>query len=538
MNRVMVLAHREELINQAVGHAECAGLKAGREMGAHRAFREPVVVSTVQTMNAEGKCQFCWGDGCDHCNGKGKVKRMTKFDPWEFGLLVIDEAHHATARTYRNVITYMTQNPDLRVLMVTATPQRSDGVGLHNVADSVALEMDLRTAIDDGWLCPIRQRFITVDSLDLSKVKTKMGGDLADGDLERAWLDGEEEESERKIHAIVKPTIDQANGGQFIIFATGCEHAERITAACNAYDGVQAELVLGSTNKDERRKIVERFKNGTTQGLVNVGVATEGFDCPAAEVISVARMTNSVSLYLQQIGRGTRPLPGIVDCHDTAAARREAIAQSAKPFCVVLDFVGNSGNHKLVSVANVLAGSSVDPIDLETAIEIAQSIGKDEAEPIDMDEVIEKVKQAREKAEQAAREKELKASEYRSERASYTATDVDLFDGASFDPFNDYKPSPLQATQKQVNYLMRLGVRPETATTYSKRQAGAVIKSLTSRRGKDFILDFGKHQGKPLSEVPRSYREWLKGSNRKDVRENIALMEAHKQQLQPEEVPF
>lgn len=512
MKRMLVLAHREELIYQAVAHARNAGLAAGIEMGNHRAAREEVIVSSVQTQIAARKCRACSGKGCEVCNGRGSIRRFERFDPHEFGLLIIDEAHHATADSYRLVMEWYRQNPNLKILLVTATPRRSDKVGLHNVCDSVAYEMDLREAIGEGWLTPIRQRFVTVESLDLSKVGTKAGGDLADGELERAFLGETSEEEEKLLHSIAKPCIDEAQGRPTLIFASGCDHAQKLTAAFNAYSNVRAELVLGRTDKDERKRIIGRYKHGETNVLVGVGVFTEGFDAPGTTVLGIARPTKSESLYLQMIGRGTRSLAGTVDGIESAEGRRQAIAASGKPHCVVLDFVGNSGTHKLRSVADVLAGSNVKPIDLEAALAEAKRIG----EAVDMEELIAKAKQAREesekrKAEKAERErqKKLESTQHRAERADYTAEDVDLFGGRPFDPFSDYDPEPWQATPKQVNLLIAMGVVPEVATQYSKIQAGAVIDKLKKKQvGGEFRFPGGKHKGKKLSEVPSGYIEW------------------------------
>ena len=524
MNRVLILAHREELIYQAVDHARAAGQTAGIEMGSRWARNETVVVSTVQTMNARGK------------NGL----RMAKFDPFDFGLVITDEAHHATAKSYRAIYKHFSQNPRLKFLGVTATPLRADGIGLHNVFDSVAYEMDLREAIELGWLCPIRQRFVTVDGLDLSKVGCKFGGDLKDGELERAFLGNDDIDEERLLHAIAKPTIDQAAGQPAIVFAAGCEHAEKLTAAFNAYDGVRAELILGNTDKELRRGIVRRFKRGETQILVNVGVATEGFDAPAAAVVSIARPTKSESLYLQMIGRGTRPLPGIVDGPATAELRRAAIAASGKTCCVVLDFVGNSGTHKLVSVADVLAGEAISNSDLEEAVKEA----KERNEPVGMEEVLEKVKQAREERERREEEERQRVASTRhyAERADYTAQDVDLFSGRDFDAFSDYTPAPDGATQKQVNYLVKLGVSPATAVSYSRRQATAVIDSIKKKNvGADYRMPFGKHAGKKLSELPGGYLRWAKENiDRPEFQRQIAMMEGRNEQPSRaiEEAPF
>lgn len=520
MKRILVLAHRAELIYQAVAHAKRAGLTAGIEMGSEHAVSEKVIVSTVQTQTAFSKCRDCKGNGCDFCDGKGKVRRFTRFNPQTFGLVIIDEAHHAAAESYRLVMEWYGQNTDLRFLLVTATPKRADGIGLHNVCDSVALEMDLRAAIDAGWLCPIRQRFIQVDGLDLSQVKT-VKGDLADGQRERAFLGNCDEDEERLLHAIAKPTIDEAKGQSTLVFAAGQEHTHKLTAAFNAYDNVTAEMVIDKTDKQERRDIVARYKRGETQILVNCMCFTEGFDAPGTVVIANARPTKSESLYLQIIGRGTRPLEGIADNHLTAEARKAAIAESEKPHCIILDFVGNSGTHKLITVADVLAGSDVEPIDLQSAL--AAAVAADS--PCDMEELIEKAKTAREEKVHRLEEHRLKraSTRHKADRAQYTATDVDLFGGRKFDPQTDYTPSPSGASRAQVGLLVKLGVTPEKAMAMSSRQAHVVIDKIKSATGPDYVLSFSKYAGKKLKNVPHGFLNWCikQGINRDGLQSHI-----------------
>lgn len=507
MGRVLVIAHREELIYQAVAHAKRAGVTAGIEMGELHCRGEQVVVATVQTLVAKRKCKTCKGSGCPECHARGYTHRMDRFDPFSFDAVIIDEGHHATAKTYRMVLKHFRQNKELKVLLVTATPQRSDGIGLWNVVESCAYSMELKTAIDNGWLCPIRQMFVEVHGLDLSAVKTKAGGDLADGELERQFLGDTDAERERLLHEVAKPAIDQAKGRPLLIFAAGVRHAMELAAACNAYDGINAECVVGDTDKNERKKIIERYKTGETNVLVGCGVFTEGFDAPATEVVAMARPTKSLSLYLQCIGRGTRPLPGVVDGIELAEDRRESIATSEKAVCVVLDFCGNAGNHKLISVADCLAGEAVDPHDLEEAVIAAKGM----QDPADMEELIEKAKQAREAREAIAEEaaKQRLSTKNKADKCDYTASDVDLFAGNPFDAIANYKPQSGGASPAQVKYLVAFGVKPETAMKCSSNQAKAIIGKYSSQTGGNYILTFGKYRGKKLSEVPSSYRDWM-----------------------------
>ena len=428
--------------------------------------------------------------------------------------VLVHNCHHATADSYIDVYTWFGSNKDNKRLFVTATPERADGNGLHNVCESVAYEMDLRKAIDDGWLCPIRQQFIEVEGLDLSRVSTRQG-DLADGELERAFIGEDDAEQEALLHSVVKPVIDIAGKQQFIVFASGVKHATLLLAAFNAYDGSRVEMVLGSTEPFERQEIVARLKSGATQGLVNVGVATEGFDCPAVAVVAIARPTKSTSLYMQMIGRGTRPLPGVVDGPTTPEARKSAIELSAKQTCVVLDFVGNSGNHKLVSVVDVLAGADVDARDLAQAVRLAAKADT----PQDMDALLEKAKQAREAKEQAEEERRKLSTHRKADAVSMRATDVDLFGGKPFDAFRDYTPThPNAATPKQVNYLVKnLGVSRNTAMAASVLQAGAMIDSMKKRTGGEFIITFGKHKAKPINQIPSGYLTWMMGGGISDA---------------------
>ena len=133
----------------------------------------------------------------------------------------------------------------------------------------------------------------------------------------------------------------------------------------------------GGTPKDERRRIFGAYAAGKIQVLCNCGVAVEGFDCPGIEVVVIARPTKSRSLYTQMVGRGTRVLPGLVDGLADPLQRRQAIANSAKPKMLVIDFTGNSGRHKLVGAMDVLGGKYDEEVVEEAKRQQAES-GKPE----------------------------------------------------------------------------------------------------------------------------------------------------------------
>jgi superfamily II DNA or RNA helicase len=254
--RAMVIAHREELIFQAAEKIKrVAGLNVDIEMAEMRAAsgllaKAPVIVSSVQTQIAG-------------CNGDG---RMSRFDPMEFSLLVTDEAHHAVSPSWRRVIAHYRANPDLKVLGVTATPDRADEAALGQVFDSVAFDYELPDAIHDGWLVPVMQRTVTVDGLDLSSVRTT-AGDLNGADLARVM------EYEAVLHEIAHPTFDLAGNRKTLIFAASVAHAERLCEILNRHRGGCARFVCGTTPKEERRQMLADYASGRFQFLCNVGVA-------------------------------------------------------------------------------------------------------------------------------------------------------------------------------------------------------------------------------------------------------------------------
>ena len=342
--RTLVLAHREELIHQAAKTIErVARCDVEIEMGDLKAHdtltkRAAVVVSSVQTQMA----------------GRGEYKRMHKFNPDQFGMVIVDEAHHATSSSYETILAHYKQNPACRVVGFTATPDRSDEAALGKVFETAPFEYGIRDAVQDGWLVPIMQRVVNVGALDFSSCRTT-AGDLNGADLDVVLR------YEETLHGMVYPTIEIAGDKRCLIFAASVAHAHRVAEILNRHRAGCAVAVDASTPRDERRSMFAGFAEGRYQFLVNVGVATEGWDDAAldgkgVQVIAMMRPTKSRALYCQMIGRGTRPLPRVVDGIKTSEARLSAIAASAKPAVIVLDYCGNAGRHKLVHCVDALAG--------------------------------------------------------------------------------------------------------------------------------------------------------------------------------------
>jgi len=535
--RMLLLAHRRELLKQAIGHSAAAGLHGDLEMAANQAVGCDVVCASVQTLLAKRRCDVCRGTGrsgddeCSQCDGRGKFLRMEKFDPSEFSLMVTDEAHHATARTYRAVYEWFGRNETIKHLGVTATPERGDNVGLGNVYDVAWNELPLPVAISDGWLVPLRQMFVKCDRLILEGVRTK-AGDYVDADIERAFLGGGSDDDKATIlHQVAFPIAEECKGGKsFILFCAGVDHAHELARELASYPHLEnrVELLTGKTSDEDRESIMARLKSGESCGLVNVGVATEGFDLPTLDICAIARPTRSKGLYLQMIGRVTRPLKGVVDGPVDVLGRLSAIANSSKPYATVMDFVGASRLLKgQQSVASVLAGDDVDEQDVLAAINHAIRMGTS----IDMQALTEEQRQERlKKLEEAARKRreaeERRREDRRVEASGRYAVDgeydrefVSMFNPL-FDVDADYTPAPDGATPKQVKYLISLGVSPENACGMTRRQAGAVIDKLTAASGGDYVMRFGKHKGRKLKDVPSGWIAWAE----RELRHNRELL--------------
>lgn len=367
---VLFLAHRAELIYQAASAIrDYTGLRVGIEMAFERAnlslfHRDQVVISTIQTQIA----------GRD-------VKRMQLIKPTDVGLVIIDEAHRSAADSYGQVLDYYKQNPNLKVLGLTATPERSDERTLGEVFPTIAYQYGILEGVNDGWLVPIAQEFVPVSGLDYSELHT-VAGDFDKAEL-AALL-----EKDKIVAGICHPSLEIIFGmppktltdiprndwpafietwrkapehvpRRTVVFTASVEQAKK---CCDMLNGVVpnlAQSVDGETHKELRKEILGRFKSGKIPVIINVGILNEGFDCPEIEVVIMGKATKSLIVYMQQLGRGTRALPGIVDGPDseTAEDRKTRIKNSEKKFLRVIDFVGNSGRHKVIDCFDVLSGN-------------------------------------------------------------------------------------------------------------------------------------------------------------------------------------
>lgn len=356
---MLVIAHREELLDQAAERIQSLnrGLIVTIEQGdRHASPYSDVVIASIQTLQAM------------------KFKRLLRLlKHHTFRIVIVDEAHHAAAKTYRTALALLGFLPkadisegqdieaathddvvemeqalagwdavapkDRLLIGVTATPNRSDAVGLGCVFQSIAYSYALKDAIDDGWLTPIVPWVVeTQTSLD--------DVHMARGDFNQRELADAVNNDARNQMALAA-WREHADGLSTIGFTVDVAHAHTM-ADLFSDAGVRAVAVSGETPKEERRIMLRQYTEGQVEVIFNCMVLTEGTDLPRTSCILHLKPTSSATLYEQMTGRGLRTHPD-----DPAGPERieaDAIgARLIKPECVVIDLVDVARRHSLMA---------------------------------------------------------------------------------------------------------------------------------------------------------------------------------------------
>jgi ATP-dependent helicase IRC3 len=304
---MLVLAHRAELLTQAKDKIRKSNpqLDIQIEQADNVAGHCDVVVASVPTL------------------GRAESERILKYPKDYFKTIVIDEAHHAAAPTYRRILDYF--DADF-TLGVTATPQRSDNTRLTDVFDEIVYYKTIQDLIEQKYLSSLVGYRIKTDT-DISGVGTN------DGDYIISQLEDIIDNPARNA-AIVNAYHSLVPETKAIVFCAGVQHAHNVASSFSS-SKVSTEVILGETSSEDRENILARFASGETKVLVNVGVLTEGFDEPSVQTIILARPTRSTLLYTQIVGRGTRLYEG-------------------KPHCTVLDFADTTKGKKPIGLPSLL----------------------------------------------------------------------------------------------------------------------------------------------------------------------------------------
>ena len=288
---VLVVAHRRELIGQISHTLERFGIEHGLIVSGKRIDgTKPVQVASIQTLSRR----------LDNLDSNGAAKNNFSLLSFHFSLIIIDEAHHAVAKSYRWL---WERWPQARFLGVTATPCRLDGSGLTDLFDTLLQSWTTQEFINKGWLSDFEYVSAAPDNKMVKQVrelkKRGVGGDYQEKEM-CAVLDVPE-----SIEHLYKTYQAFACGKKGIVYAIDRTHARHIAEHYSSI-GVSCAVIDSKTPEKERKLIVEEYRQQSIDVLVNIDIFGEGFDVPEVEFIQLARPTLSLSKYLQQVGRGMR----------------------------------------------------------------------------------------------------------------------------------------------------------------------------------------------------------------------------------------
>ena len=422
--KVLILAHRDELLNQAQDKIlKATGLMTSKEKASETSldsfFR--ITVGSVQTMQRE--------------------KRLERFAPDAFQTIIVDEAHHALANGYQTVLNHF---PDAEVLGVTATPERQNVACLGEYFDSLAYEYTLPQAIHDGYLCKIKALTIPL-TLDIQGVKTS-AGDYSAGQLGDAL--------DPYLEQIATEMEKYCRNRKTVVFLPLVATAQKFQDILNRH-GFQAAEVNG--NSPDRAEILSDFETGKYNVLCNAMLLTEGWDCPSVDCVVMLRATKIRSLYCQCVGRGTRLSPG-------------------KKELLLLDFLWNTSRHDLCRPASLICKKQ------EVADKMTANLEEAAGEAIDLEEAEEKAATDIVAQREAALARELQEMRTRKRKLVdpiQFAISISSEDLSDYVPTFDWEKAP--ASQKQIEYLQDHGIFADEVANAGL--ASLLINRLKERQG-------------------------------------------------------
>lgn len=400
------------------------------------------------------------------CVASMRGRRLASFAPTEFGLVIADEAHRSASGVYGAIFAHFST---AKLLGLTATPDRSDGISLRNVFDELAHELSMLQAINEGWLVPLRFKTAITD-FD-PKALRSIAGEVDAGsvakEITRSGL----------LHEAANSLAELAEGERTVAFLPTVASSKAFVAELLARN-VSAAHVDGTTPDTMREEAFKLFTDGHVRVLSNVGVLCEGWDCPAASVIALLNPTKSRSKLTQMIGRGTRLAPG-------------------KTSTLVIDFCpGRLKKGRLASPADALAGEMLpDRIydQMPTSGDLAEAIV---TATKTADEIQKRKEQsdlkARRKAEATARLKsEVKKRAFDYETQDHDATS--LLSGRSEDVGTGTRrrvegPTAEElakrarlklglCTPKHSDILRKRGLNPDLPPSLAKEAVDAIAKN-------------------------------------------------------------
>lgn len=399
--KTLILAHRDELIDQAISKIKTAtGIEAQKEKAEFTASTSSqIVVASVQTM----------------------IRRLGRWPSNHFGLVVADEAHHAISDSWQKVLNHF----EAPVLGVTATPDRGDKRTLGEFFENVAVDVPLVQLIKERFLSPITIRSVPLE-IDLTKVKL-LAGDFSDKELGHAL--------EPYLLNIAKAIREHASFRKVLAFLPLIDTSHKFVDACREV-GLVAQHIDGSS--PDRKEILAQFAAGEFDVLSNAMLLTEGFDDPTIDCIVVLRPTKSRPLFAQMVGRGTR-------------------IDEIKENLLLLDFLWLHERHRIVHPGDLLAKDEKEGDEITKLTQELSKNGFDE-EMLDLCNLASSVtadreKRLREELEELAKRKAKYIS------AAEFCVQHDNVDAAFYEPTMKWESEPV--TKKQAKYLLKANIDPE-----------------------------------------------------------------------------
>jgi len=463
--RVMIILHERQLFTQWAREVEkIMSITPGLEAGADHHVQLPIPKLVIAMRQSLG--ERVRGSGED----KDVVSRLWKYPTDNLKWLLMFDEGHRYAMHLKQVAPIIAHFPDAPRLLMTATPERSDKTSLSTMAPTVIADyphtsLDGRPcAVDDGWVVPFKQFFVTIHSVDLKKVEEK-GKDFDEADLANKLS------TLKALDSIIKPAMDIVEDRKTLIFCVDCDMSRKLVARMNTkFKPGCAKWIDGSLPVEEREMILKQHQNNEFQFLSVVQLCKEGYDDHEIGAVVCARPTKLASLAEQQRGRACRILKGTDDGCRTKEERVAAIARSKKPYAIVVDMVGVTGLGGNQTCASILAKGLPDRL-VDLASERANLLAASD-DQLSTREVVEKA------VEEIEREE--KEAEARREAAKQRLRE-----------------------EKEELYRLRCVEMGVEYVAEELRQGQGHIKE---KKKWEMTIKKGPHKGKLLSECPT---EWI-----------------------------
>ena len=421
--RVLILAHRSELLDQASDKlAKATGIFTATEKAEQSCLNSwfRVVVGSVQTLQ--------------------RPKRLAQFDKDYFDTIVVDEAHHCISDSYQRVLEHFS---NANVLGVTATPDRGDMRNLGSYFESLAYEYTLPKAIKNGYLSPIKALTIPLE-LDLSAVSMQ-SGDFKASEIGTAL--------DPYLEQIADEMLKYCTDKKTVVFLPLVKTSQKFRDILNE-KGFKAAEVNGDSK--DRAEILDDFSKGKYNVLCNSMLLTEGWDEPSVDCIVVLRPTKIRSLYSQMVGRGTRLYPGKEDL-------------------LLLDFLWHTERHELCHPASLICENEEVAKKMTKNMEIAAgtAINIEEAEEKAASDVVAQREEALAKQLEEMRRRKRKLVDPLQFEMSIQAEDL-----STYTPSFGWEMAP--PSNKQIKALEKCGIFPDTIDNAGK--ASMILDRLSKRR--------------------------------------------------------